>query len=427
MSPSKPPALETKVEKLKQCRIRTITIVPAEHVKQSEEQALARLARDVDVKGFRPGKTPPELVREKVGVEALFEEMIRTLLPDVLRDALTVSKANPILRPAASIVSKEPLTVALTFVERPTVLLKKPEKISLEKKQVLQPTEQDIDGFIRNLLSQDRTETPVDRPAAKGDAVRMALAAKDDKGKEVPELTVGRYTLTIGAEELLPELESHLTGVKKGDKKSATISFSDKHEIPAIRGRKLTIEMTVQDVLQITLPDVTAAYLESRFKVKRTPAQFRGEIRDMLFRQRQTQEMRRREEELYKAVRAATSVDLCPELIDAETQSILTDANARLQEQGTTLEDWLKQSGKTPEAMLDETKKTATERITLRLGMEELAKTKNITPSAEEVKKRVADMQGQAAKGGTTTDSEELTHAATFDLTMQKLVESLIA
>ncbi len=424
--------METKVEKLKESRIKTITILTADERKQAEDDALKSLARQVRIKGFREGMAPPELVRAQIKPEQLNEEIVRMAIPRVATDALKISSAKPIIRPSATIVSLDPLTISLVFVEKPEAELKKPDSIKVEKKKIEPVSTKDTEDFIHKLLLQDRTETPVDRAAAKGDLVKVALATKDKSGAEVKELTVGHYGLELGSDELLPELESHVTGMKKDEKKSVEIDFPKTHDIPALQGKKLTVEILNKGVAETKLPELTADYIKSRLGADRTPDAFRKEVEQMLTNQKRSEEMKRREEELYQNVRSAVKIGIAPELIDAETQEMLVDLQERLKRQEMTLEQWMESTGKKPQQVIDEMKGVATDRITLRFGMQLLAEHKKIEPDAADMQKAIEGERAHAKDHGHPLEEKDLQPGGNFyeqakwELTMQKLVASLI-
>lgn len=423
--------METKVEKLKLSRLRTMTTIDEAKRTAAEERALVRLASQVEIKGFRVGKAPADKVRERVGGERLMEETVRELLPEVLKDALEKSKAKPMLRPAANVVSMSPLTISLTFVERPEVKVKKAEGLTVEKKEPAVVTEKDIEDFVKRLLSQDRTELPVDRAAKNGDVVQLSLSATK-KGKPVEELTVGHYGLALGSEELLPQLEEHALGMKKDDKKKVDVTFPKDHSIPALKGEKITIEMTAKAISEVKLPELTPEYLKNRLGADRTPDAFRADIREMLTQRRRSDEMKRREEEMYEKVRTATSVELADEIIDAEVQDMVADLEMRLKQQNMTMEDWLKATGKDVKGVIDEMKDIAKSRITLRFGMQELAKAKNIEIKPETVDAAVKSTRERAQKDGRGLPEDALVPGGSiyeeikFDLTMQSLIDSMI-
>ncbi len=424
--------METKVEKLKESRIKTTTIVSADAKKNAEEKALKNLAQRVRIKGFREGMAPPALVREHVTQEQIVEETVRMALPDVMADALKTSGAKPIIRPAASVVSLEPLTISITFVERPTAELKKTDSIKIEKKNIPESSVKDIEDFIQKLLIQDRVDTPVDREAKKGDSVNLSLKAKDAAGKQVDELTVSRYSVLLGNEDLLSELEPHVLGIKKGEKKSVSVSFPKDHDIPAIQGKKLTIDIEATEVSEVKLPELTSEYIKTRLGADRTPDAFRKEVGTMLTSQKRSQEMKRREEALYEAVKAATKIDLAPELIDAEVQEMVIDLQERLKKQGSTVEDWLKATNKDQKAVLEEMRGIAQSRIVLRFGMQEFAEAKKITVDPTEIHLAMkAEITHAKEHGHPLTDEDQKEGGSAYERikwekTMEKLVEGMI-
>ncbi len=424
--------MQTTVEKLKQFRIKTTTVVSDTAKRAAEELALKALAHRIKIKGFREGMAPANLVREHVTQEQVTEETIRQILPEVMKDAFKVSNAKPIIRPAASVVSLEPLTISIVFVERPTAEMKKPESIKVEKNVIPESSPKDIEEFIKKLLIQDKVETPVTREAKIGDSVTLKLAAKDKAGKQVDELTVGRYAVILGSEDLLSELEPHLLGMKKGEKKSVDVEFPKDHGIPVIQGKKLTIDLDATEVAEVKLPELTSEYIKSRLGADRTPEAFRTEVGQMLTNQKKSQEMKRREEELYEKVKAATKIELAPELIDAEVQEMVIDLQERLKRQNTTVEDWLKATNKDQKAVLDEMKEIAQSRIILRFGMQALAEAKKITVDPTEVHLAMkAEITHAKEHGHPLSEADQKEGGSAYERikwekTMQKLVEGLI-
>lgn len=400
--------MDISIEKLKQCRIQATVKVAEDERRKAEDAALAAIGQHVRIKGFREGKAPVNIVREQAGEERILEETVRRLLPQMVRLALEKSGAKPIMQPSASVTSTNPLTVTILFIERPTVILKKPDSIKVEKKRATEVTEQDIARVLRRMMEHDITEAAVDRAAANGDSVHLSLKATDKDGKPVEELTVDRYKTIIGSEELLPEIAKAATGMKKGDQKTVTISFGKNHDINGLRGKTVNVEMTATVINSVTLPELTQAFIKTRFGVERTPEGFRAEVKEMLSKQRKNDEMKRREEEFYAAVRAATTVDLAQELIDAETREMLHDLEERLKRQEMSLEQWLKMTGKQPKDLGEEMKKIAVDRITLRMGLQEFVEKKKIELTEEEMKKLIDGIKEEAARDGHSIPEEEL-------------------
>ena len=419
--------METTVKPQKDSTIRVTTVIAEDERKVAEEKALSSLASRVRIKGFRPGKAPPSMVKEQIDPSDVLEETVRQLLPQIMKEAMEKSKAQPILKPHVNIENVSPLTVVCVFTERPKVTLKKPEKIAVEKKDVKSVSKEEVEKFVRRILEQDRTDTPVERAAKEGDAVKVGLTSVDMKGESVADLTVNAYTLVPGHEDLLPELAKEVVGLKKGDKKSVKVSFGKEHEIPALRGKTLKVDMEVKEVSEVKFPELTQEYLKDRLKADKTPEAFRKDIEEMIRSQRDRAEMKRREEELYSLVRQAVQMEIPKTLLDAEAEGMLLDFEERLKEQQSTLGEWLRKTKKTPEDFMKELQSMSRDRILLRYGMQELAEHKQIKPSDEEVKTFVGkEHEGHHHEEGEYEPGGSLYENARWTLTMQRLVDMMI-
>ena len=152
----------------------------------------------------------------------------------------------------------------------------------------------------------------------------------------------------------------------------------------------------------------------------------------MLTGQRRNAEMKRREEELYKKVREATTIDLAPELIDAEVHEMLADLQHRLKEQDSTVEKWLETTGKKWEQVVEEMKGIAKDRIILRFGMQMLADFKKAEADPALLEKALAAERAHIKDHGHSTPASELEPGGNvyeqirWEKRMQTLVEGMI-
>ncbi len=396
------------IENLPQARVRCIVVVAADRRAAAEEQALKRLGQQVNLKGFRAGKAPAAIIREQVKPEQLLEETIRALAPELITAAMNEHGLKPIIAPKISLTVRDPLTVEILFVERPPVKLKKPYSLKLEPSKPRTATPKEIDDLINNVLSQDRIETPVERAAQKGDLVRMQLKATDKAGTPVTELNDLPYSTTVGSEDLIPGLDNALLGIKKGESKTIEATFPTDHGIAGLRGKTAKITVTATTIASVQLPELTAEFLKTRLGMESSPEDFRKGVEKTLNQQHTMRAAKDREEAFFELIRSATTVDLAPELLDAEVQQMLGDLQANLEREKLSFEDWLKRTGKQPKDILDEMKKIAGGRITLRLGLQEFIKHKNIVIDEAQMKTALAEARTLAENDGRTISDDDI-------------------
>ncbi len=424
--------MEITQQTLPHSRIKCSVKISAEERTKAEAQALTALAKRVNIKGFRPGMAPPDKVKASIDPDDLLKETARIFLPEAIRKSMEETKAAPILAPQVSVESQEPLTLSIVFVLKPEVSLKKPDRISVEKKETAKIEQKDIDEFLQRALAPHRVETVIDRPAARGDVVYVSSEATGKDGTAIAEISHPSIRLTVGsADDFVPGISDHLQGMKTNDVKEIDAAFPDSHAVPTLRGKTAKVKVSVKSVAESKLPELTAEFLESKLRVKKTPAEFRTEVEKMLGDQRMSEERRRREENFFDKVREATTVDLAPELVDAEVQEMLQDLQGRLQKDGLSMEDWIKAMGKEPKEIVDMMKETATKQLSLRLGLEELMNHKKITADEEQMKKILTEAKTSAATGGDMDPKDFEPEGSAYrqiewDLRMRKLMEEYV-
>jgi FKBP-type peptidyl-prolyl cis-trans isomerase (trigger factor) len=152
----------------------------------------------------------------------------------------------------------------------------------------------------------------------------------------------------------------------------------------------------------------------------------------MMSDRRTSEEMKRREEELYDKVREATSVELASELIETEVQEMVRDLHERLERQGTNITDWLKATNKDEKSVVDEMRTIAKSRTVLRFGMQEMAEKLKIEPDAEELSAAVKATEARAKAEGHALPKGELTVGGSmyenlrYELRMQAFRDQMI-
>ncbi len=393
--------MEISCQTLSQSRIKCVIKFSAEEKAKAEQQALSVLGQRVNLKGFRPGKAPPDMVRASVNADDMLTETARVLLPDAIRQSLEQSKAQPILPPQVGVESRDPLTISILFIGKPEVTLRKPEKIKADKGEPTKIEQKDIDEFLQRALANHRVETVIDRPAQHGDVVYISSEAADAEGNPLKEISHPSVRLTVGsADDFVPGIGEHLQGMKTNDSKAIDAVFPSSHGVPALRDKKAKIKIAVKSVASVTMPEITAEFLETKLKLKRTPDEFKADVEKMLGDQKAGESRRKREEAFFDAIRAATTVDLAPELAEAEVQEMLRDLQERLQRENLTMDDWIKAMGKEPKEILETMRVNATKQLTLRLGLEAMLDWKKIAPDETKFKQIVADSKQSAARQG---------------------------
>ncbi len=405
------------IKRLSQGRVQCTVSFSSEQEAKAEAQAVELLGSSIRIPGFRAGRAPLEVLKERLPTEALFEETIRMLLKDSLGALAKEHNLKPILPPKVEAQSRNPLTVTITFVERPAVKVKGGEKIRIEKK-THKVEEKDVERMIRYLVEQYRTMTVVDRAAKEGDQVTIDFVGTDKDGKEVPGIRTVGYPVIIGSKTLLPGFEDNLITMKVGDRKSFTLTFPEKYHAEHLRGKPVTFAVTLGKVEEVHTPELTDAFVKEK-GVGENLAEVRTRIEQSMIEEEERIERQRREQALFEAVREATRVDLAPELVEQTIRSLFEEGEEELRQQKSSMADWLKKSGKKVEDFEKELREQAVQRLTLRFGIEQLLEDRKVEASDDEVRSLLED---KSAEPGS-----EAFEQSRWQKRVEKLVESLLA
>ena len=235
---------------------------------------LGEFSKQVNLPGFRPGKAPAAMVAKKFGKE-LQEEFKNRVIGKAYRDGLEQAKLEVISLVDVAEGTIDPTlsaAVTLTVDVRPQFTV--PDYVGIVTEvTATEPTDAEVDAMIDGLRAERADFKVADRAAAKGDYVRFSYEGTLD-GKPLSEI-VGDKAIYASApqtweevegtnEGLLPNMGTHLAGLKTGDKKSVTINFpAEFSAVPALAGKAPTYAVEVQEVRERALPPLDEAFAKA--------------------------------------------------------------------------------------------------------------------------------------------------------------------
>jgi trigger factor len=371
------------IERQKKGRIvATVRFEEAQYA-TAESEALSVFAKHINLPGFRPGNAPLDMVRQKVKPDDLFEESIRILLRTSLPAIVEEHKIMPVIPPKVEVQSKMPVTLQVTFIEKPEVTVKKPDDLTVPKKEV-KVEQKDMDRVIRSVLQEQKKTTVVERAAKEGDQLTVDFHAKDEQGNEISGLHAHGYAIELGSNTLLPGFEEKLIGVNAGETKNFTLTMPEKFPVPELAGKKATFDVKVEKVEEVSLPELTDAFAKEHLQAESADA-FKEMVRQSIAAQEEQFSRMDREKQLMDLIRERTTVDIADELLDEEVRAMVEDWSAQLERQGKTIAQALEEQKRTPEQAEKDLRLQATDRWKLRLGIAKLIELKEITISPEEL------------------------------------------
>jgi trigger factor len=254
--------MQVSVESVKGLERRMTVELPAETVSQLVERRLQQIARSVRLDGFRPGKAPMRVVRQRYGDQARREaygELIRTSF----QEAATRENLHPASEPHIEIrdAEGESLGYVATFEVMPEVKLADMTDVVV-RRPVAQVQDADVDTMVDNLRRQRTRWVDADRPAQTGDTVHISFKGSVD-GEAFEGGSADNVPLTLGSGSMIPGFEDGLVGASKGETRTVSVTFPEGYRAQQLAGKPAQFEVTVNRVTEPLVPDLDEDFIRS--------------------------------------------------------------------------------------------------------------------------------------------------------------------
>jgi trigger factor len=303
--------------------------VPLDAIEQQVDSRLKSVGRTVKVKGFRPGKVPPKVVRQRYGKQVR-QEVLGEVLQKSYSDAVIQEKLNPAGGPKIETESDtgDTFTFVATFEVMPEVKLTGLDKIKIEKPDV-QIGDDDIDDMLTNLRKQKATWETVDRKSQDGDRVIVDFAGELDgeafeggKGTEIP--------VVLGEGQMLHDFEKGLKGIKAGDEKTFKVKFPKDYHAEDLAGKKADFTIKTHRVEEQVLPELNDEFAELFNVTEGGLDQFMQDVRENMEREARQKVKGDIREQVMAGLLAANPLDIPQTLKHQEAHSLQHDAMKRM-------------------------------------------------------------------------------------------------
>ena len=382
-----PAALSVVTEQLPKSQVGMTIEVPTELVDATYERVLNRLVSRARIEGFRPGKAPRALVEARLGPAVVREEVVESMVPEVMRQALQENAIDPIDNPDVEVLELErgrPARLKATISVMPEVTLADITTLhpDLHGHDV---TDDMLDRRLEDVRQPMAEITPVEREARLGDIAIIDVEVEVD-GEVIESETQKAMEAELKEGVLLPELLAALPGTFVDETREAKVTFPETYRDPKLAGKNATIRVTVRGVKEKVLPpldDALAKILSSG--AYETVESYRESVRKELEESVRAMEKLEREQEVVRALVEASTVEMPQTLVDRELTSQLESMERTLNRQGLKLERYLEYVGKTLDEWMAEQRPDAESRLKVDLVLAEFAKRENLEPSDEDV------------------------------------------
>lgn len=400
--------MKATVEPLEGNKVKLSVEVDEQEFEQAVDAAFKKIAREVRIPGFRPGKAPRRLLESRLGSGAGRAQALNDSLPEYYSDAVRLNEVDVIAAPEIEVTSGEedgPVVFEAVVEVRPTVEVAGYAELSVEI-PTPSATDEEIEAQLERIRSQFAELEVVERAAEDGDYVTIDIEGSQD-GEVLEGLVATGYLYEVGSAAIVPELDEHLRGATAG----AELEFDAAHPNDDEDSPEdpLHFEVSVTEVKAKVLPELDdeLAAQASEFD---TLAEWRDDLVNRLTQVKRAQAQMAVREKIGEALAELVDMELPEPLIAAEMNERLQDMAMRLQAQGLSLEQWLQFSGTDAEQFLGDLRETAERSARVDLALRAVAVAEAIEALEDDLEEEFAAVAERVNEDPDTV-REQLTEA----------------
>jgi trigger factor len=381
------------VETLEKLERKITLTLPAEVIQNEVAKRLKKLARDVKMDGFRPGKVPMNVVAQRYGYSVHYEVM-----NDKVGEAFATAAAEAQVRVAGQpkITEKEEapegqLAFDAVFEVYPEVTIGDLSTAEVEKVSA-EVSDAAIDRTLEILRKQRRTfaQRAQDQAAADGDRVTIDFAGKID-GEPFEGGKAEGFQFIVGDGQMLKEFEDAVRGMKSGESKTFPLAFPEDYHGKDVAGKTADFLVTVNKIEAAHLPEIDEALAKSLGIAEGTVEALRADIRKNLEREVKFRVLARNKQAAMDALAAKAELDLPNAVVQSELERLVEGARADLKQRG------VKDADKAP-IPEDLFRPQAERRVRLGLVVAELVRTNDLQATPEQIKAHIDELSASYEK-----------------------------
>jgi trigger factor len=375
----------------------TVT-VEADKFDEALDEAFKKVSKEVSVPGFRKGKIPRQMFEKRFGVESLYQDALDIVLSPNYAKAVQEEGINPVDQPEVDIVEMEKgkdLVFTAKVTVEPEVTLGEYKGLEVEEMST-EVTDEDVDHEIGHLL-ESRTEMVVkddDEAVAEGDTVNLDFDGYVD-GEQFEGGKAEGYELEIGSGSFIEGFEEQLIGLKVDDEKDVEVTFPEEYHAEELSGKPATFKVKINSIKVKETPELDDDLVKELDQGVDTVDELKEKIeKDIKARKEEQADAQLKEELVIKASDNA-DIDVPDAMVKTEQDRMLQEFEQRLSQQGINLEMYQQLSGQDEDALREQMKDDAAQRVRTNLTLRQIAEDENIEVTESDIDAELEKMSEQ--------------------------------
>ncbi|KIH96968.1 trigger factor [Streptomonospora alba] len=420
--------MKTDVEELSPTRVKLTVEVPFEELEHAFDVTYKSLAKQVRIKGFRPGKAPARLIDRHVGRGAVISEAVNHAVPELYNEAIQKEEIFALGQPDVEVTKledNEELAFTAEVDVRPKFDVPDYEGMQVTADDA-EATEDQVEEQVNNLRERFSTLVGAGRPVEQGDHVSIDLSAAID-GEPLEDVQTSGLSYEVGTNTILEGLDDALVGMSEGESATFTTNLvGGEYE-----GREADVTVTVHSVKVKELPELDDEFAQMASEFD-TMEELRADVRSRMAQVRRLQQLNQARDRALEKLVESVDAPLPDSAVEEEVGRRRQSLEQQLSQSGLTKESYLESQGQSEEEFEEELKQGATSAVKAGFILDQIAIDEELSADNNELTQYVVE---QAQQMGVSPDQlanhlvesnqiqvayTEVVRAKALDLVMEK-------
>lgn len=384
--------MQISIKKLPKSEVELTITLETDEIQSELANAAARISEQMKLDGFRPGKAPYDVVKQKTGEMAIWQEAVEDIVRHSFVKAIMQENLATIGQPKIELVTFAPGNPLVYKAVAPTLpgvsTLADYRTITVSRKPVV-VNDADVDRALDELRRMQTREQAADRPSTDKDKVVVDMHMFLDNVPLDGGMTKD-HGIILSEESYVPGLTKELVGLKKGDEKTFSLPFPADHFQKNIAGKNVEFKVKVGSVVELLPPDLDDAFAGTLGQ--KTLSELKTLLKSNLESEAKEKEDQRTELEMLEKIVDGTTFDDIPEqLVNQETTRMVEELEASLKERGMEFGEYLRNVKKTRQEIQLDFASQAIKRIKTAIVIRDIGRTEKIEADDAEVMKHIEE------------------------------------
>jgi trigger factor len=386
--------VKSAVETLNPTRAKLTIEVEFSELKPSLDAAYQRIAKQVNIPGFRKGKVPPPVIDRQVGRGTVLDEAINEALPKLYVQALEDNDLQPLAQPEIDITKFEDNSTLEFTAEvdvRPSIDVPAYDDLAVEVEDIT-VSDEDVEEQVQNLRERFATLNDVERAVQEGDVVTIDLVASKD-GETVEGGEVNGYSYKVGSGQLIDGVDEALVGLSAGGEKTFTSRLLGGESA----GEDVDVVVRVTSVKEQELPEFDDDFAQTASEFD-TAEELREDVRTRLERGKRLEQAASARDAVLEKLLDSAEIPLPEATVDSEIAGRRQEIEQQLTYAGLTMEQYLDNEKQTVDEFEADLEKRVRDAMAAQFLLDEVAKKEQLGVDQAELSQhlmRRAQQSGQ--------------------------------